>query len=500
MAKRFVSIWFRYLLTDWFTVRNPSLRHKPFVVATRSHGRMIIVAANKPALLQGVFNGMVLADARAIIPSLEVADEIPGLQQTLLPKIAEWCIRFTPFVSIDTAGGLIFDATGCSHLWGGDEAYLKNIIQRFEKLGYNVRAGMADTIGCAWAVTRFSKDSLLIEPGQQLPAISALPPDALRLEPNTIERLHKLGLKQISQFMNMPRAALRRRFGPQLLIRLDEAIGYRDEIIEPVTAIETFQVRLPSIEPILSATGITIAITTLLEQLTDQLKQQDKGLRAANFICHRTDGKTEQISVGTNRPSANSKHLFKLFEERISNIEPGPGIELFILEAPVVEDHTALQSSLWETSGGINDHRLSELLDRFTLRLGKDAFQRFLPAQHYWPERSINPTTDLDAVPATHWNIDRPRPVHLLGTPKIIEVTAPIPDYPPMLFRYMGKLHKVARADGPERIEQEWWIAAGEHRDYYTIEDEDGKRYWVFRSGHYTGDRSDQWYIHGFFA
>jgi protein ImuB len=95
--------------------------------------------------------------------------------------------------------------------------------------------------------------------------------------------------------------------------------------------------------------------------------------------------------------------------------------------------------------------------------------------------------------------MDTPRPVQLLSKPERIEVTAPIPDYPPMLFRYKGKLHKIKKADGPERIEREWWLEEGQHRDYYSVEDENGHRYWLFRSGHYT-DNSYQWFIHGFFA
>jgi protein ImuB len=96
--------------------------------------------------------------------------------------------------------------------------------------------------------------------------------------------------------------------------------------------------------------------------------------------------------------------------------------------------------------------------------------------------------------------VDRPRPLHLLHIPEPIEVTAPIPDYPPMNFRYKNRLHKIKKADGPERIEPEWWISDGRHRDYYAVEDEEGGRYWIFRAGHYARDRSPNWFIHGFFA
>jgi protein ImuB len=60
-------------------------------------------------------------------------------------------------------------------------------------------------------------------------------------------------------------------------------------------------------------------------------------------------------------------------------------------------------------------------------------------------------------------------------------------------------LHKITKADGPERIEQEWWLQQGQHRDYYRVEDENGCRYWLFRLGHYH-EKKFQWFIHGYFG
>ena len=106
------------------------------------------------------------------------------------------------------------------------------------------------------------------------------------------------------------------------------------------------------------------------------------------------DGKVEQVDIGTNRPSYNVKHLFKLFEIKLPTIEPALGIELFVLEAPKVEDHYPLQEKLWERSGGLEDVRLSELLDRLAGKTGVQAI-RYLPDEHYWPERSFKPASSL---------------------------------------------------------------------------------------------------------
>jgi protein ImuB len=498
MQKRFVSIWFRNLSTDWFSLRQPALKHVPFVLRTPSHGRMIISAANAAAVQKGISIGMVLADARALIPDLEVQDDKPDLIEKLLKRLAEWSIRFSPVVATDSPDGLLLDVTGCSHLWGGDRQYLSDIEKKLSTRGYDVRAAIADTPGVAWAVARFGNESLIAH-GQHLEALLPLPPEALRIEPAVVDRLHKLGLHQIRQFIRMPRPSLRRRFGQHFLQQLDKAIGQEIEMIQPVQPPEPFQERLPCLEPIVTAKGIEIALEELLNTLCHRLRQEQKGLRSAVFKGYRVDGKIEKIEIGTNRPSHSVRHLFKLFEIKLPTIEPSLGIELFVLEAPRVEEHLPQQEKMWEGNGGLEDMRLSELLDRVAGKVGAEAIHRYLPDEHYWPERSYKVASSLHESPSTIWRADKLRPLQLLPKPERIEVAAPIPDYPPMLFIHKGKRHNIVKADGPERIEQEWWIQQGQHRDYYRVEDEEGKRYWLFRLGHYH-DKTYQWFIHGYFS
>src|SRR5436190_11270412 len=499
MSKRFVVIWFPYLRTDWFTRRKQILKELPFVLTVPDHGRQLISASNPIAREQGVETGIVLADARAVIPSLQVVDDRPEISHRLLKGLAEWCTKYTPFVAIDLHGGLILDASGCTHLWGGEIRYLEDILTRFKNLGYHTRAAIADTIGTAWAMAHYGKGPLIIESKQQTAALMSLPAEALRIEAETVEQLYNLGLGRISGFIGMQRSALRRRFGRSILQRLDQALGNEEEIVEPVQPVIPYQERLPSLEPIITATGIEIGLQRLLGTLCHRLKQEQKGLKTAVFKCCRTDGRIDKIEIGTNHRSSNSSHLFKLFELKRSCIEPGPGIDLFLLEAQKTETVSPLQEKIWQKTGGLNNIQLSELFDRIAGKFGNDHIQRYVPDEHYWPERSIKPALSVNEELLREWKTGRPRPVQLLSSPEQVQVTAPVPDYPPMNFRYKGKLHKIIKADGPERIEQEWWLQQGQHRDYYYVEDEEGRRYWLFRAGHYS-DSSYQWFIHGFFA
>jgi len=246
--------------------------------------------------------------------------------------------------------------------------------------------------------------------------------------------------------------------------------------------------------------GIEIALQKLLEQLCERLQKEGKGLRKAFFRGYRIDSRTTEIQISTSRASCNVKHLFHLFQMKLSTFEPDLGIELFLLEATRVEEYVPNQEGFWKENGALNDLHIAELIDRLTGRINSNAIQRYLPDEHYLPERSFKKALSLDEQPTTQWQTARPRPVLLLEKPERIEVTAPIPDYPPMNFQYRGKHHKVVKADGPERIEQEWWIEEGEHRDYYAVEDEQGCRYWLFRAGHYDVETKPYWYLHGIFA
>ena len=497
MAKRFVSIWFRHLMTDWSVRHQPDLKDIPFVLAAPERGRMVVQSACPTAQAKGINAGMVVADCRSILPTLKVLGDKPEQKEKLLTSFAEWCIRYTPIAAIDLPDGLILDVSGCTHLWGGEHGYLKEIISKLSGFGYNVRVSIADTIGTAWANARFGKKTAIIESGEQMEALLYLPPAALRLEPGTLARMEKLGLYEIQSFITMPRTALRRRFGQELLTRLDQALGAQIEPIEPVCPVEPYQERLPAMEGIRTAKGIEIALRKLLETLCTRLLQEGKGLRKSIFKGFRADGITEQIEIGTNKPSRNVEHLFKLFELNISTMTPGLGFELFILEAPIVEDVSIEQNVLWHTLSKSNDE-LGELLDRVAAKVGSNTIHRYLPDEHYWPERSIKLAASFQEKATVAWrNIQRP--IRLLAKPETIEVSVPMPDYPPMLFIYKGQIHNVRKADGPERIEIEWWLDSGLHRDYYSVEDEQGARYWLFRLGHY-GTNEPKWFIHGFFA
>jgi protein ImuB len=97
------------------------------------------------------------------------------------------------------------------------------------------------------------------------------------------------------------------------------------------------------------------------------------------------------------------------------------------------------------------------------------------------------------------------RPIRLFEPPEPVEAFWLLPDDPPFRFTWRRRRHRVMRADGPERIAEEWWQPEGSGavdaiRDYYRVEDEEGRRFWLFRAGLHDGDRPPLWFVHGVFS
>ncbi|MGQ8335250.1 Y-family DNA polymerase [Sunxiuqinia sp. A32] len=497
MPKRYLYIWFRYLSINRIQKINPELREESFLLYASERGRMVVQAVTPDLEEEGILSGMVVADVRAILPAIEALPYDSDADEKLLNKLAEWCFRFSPTIAIDLPDGLILDISGCPHLWGGEQVYLETLTGCMQRGGYKVNAAIADTVGTAWAMAHYQKQ-FIVKQGCQQEALLSLPPAALRLEDTTLQLMEKLGFRQIDQLLKIPPSNLRRRFGNHFLLRLRQALGKEQESLTPIQPTPVYVEQLPCIEPIRTANGIKIALERLLEMICNRLSYERKGMRSGIFKGHRLDGKIVQIGIGTNHASRNAEHLFKLFELKIPGLEPGLGIELFTIEAILVEEVVEAQEALWSLSSN-NQKAVSELLDNIAGKVGSQAIHRYLPQEYYWPEHSIKAVKSLTEAPETEWARDSIRPLHLLATPEPIEVMVVLPDYPPMHFRYRGEVIRITKADGPERIEQEWWLKSGPPRDYYRVEDDTGVRYWLFRLGLY-GDDKTQWFLHGFFV
>jgi protein ImuB len=524
MRSRVLSLWLPNLATDRIALRQSRPETTgPIATFVSERGALRLAAVCPLAARAGLRVGMMLTDARAMLPDLAVHPAAPEADAELLERLAAWCERYTPHVAIDRAhdhavndgsGALWLDITGCAHLFGGEAALRQDLLAQLERRGFRARAAIADTPGAAWALARFGTDeAAIVQPGGSRAALGALPVAALRLVPEQAVMLERLGLARIESLYPLPRQALVARFGEELTTRLDEALGAADEPISPRTPLPAHRAQLGFAEPILQTEALLPLTQRLLQQLCCGLEVASAGARRLVLAFYRVDNSTESVAIGTSRPCRDPRQLARLFEEKLDRIDPGFGIERAILEARVVEPLLP-EPLAWRAmgAGDLDQVRdLAPLVDRLSNRLGSQAVVRLVPRASHIPERAQRKVAPFapahGRVELEHALAAAPtRPLRLLAWPEPIEAVAPLPDDPPVLFRWRRALHKVARVRGPERLAPEWWRDpdAGQDaatRDYFAVEDTQGGRFWLFREGLYLAEAAmPRWYLHGLFA
>ena len=449
---------------------------------------------------------MTLADARALVPGLCVRPAEPLRAARALEALADWALRFTPWVATSGADGLMLDVSGCAHLFGGEEALLARLVAGVTGRGVAARGALADTPGAAWACARFGPGGV-VPAGGSAQALAPLPVAALRLEAATVAALERLGLRCIGDLAGKPRAPLAARFGAALVTRLDQAEGRLREPVSPRRPPARHQARRAFAEPVADGASILAALEAVCAELCAGLAHAGLGARRLALTLFRIDGGARTIPVGTSRPVREARPLVRLFAEHLDGFDTGAGIEVIALAARTTEALGARQlvSGLDPgIAGGSDDGTaLAGLVDRIANRLGPGRIKRLGPRPSHLPDRAVSPLPAVERAPEAGWPARPPRPLRLLSPPLPVEAVAVVPDGPPVLFRWRGRVHRVARASGPERIADEWWHERAPTRDYYRIEDQAGARFWLYREGLYEDPAAapaPRWYLHGLFG
>ncbi len=488
IGRRVVSMWFPRLASDRVLRAHPVAG--PFALVLRQGNADRLHCLNAAAERQGLSRGMPLSDARAFCPDLLSRPADPARDVQFLQVLRRWATRYCPWVGLDGEAGLVLDITGAAHLFGGEGAMLADMRQRLARAGLAVRLGLGDTRGAAWALAHYGEGPAA--PGAGLAALRDLPVAALRLEAETTVALHRLGLRRIGDLAATARAPITRRFGPDVLRRLDAALGHVPEAITPETEPPHYGVRLTLPDPIGLQGDVMAGLARLLDQLCAKLKAREAGARALTLTLRRVDQGAQDVEVRLARPARDPARILPLFERGVAGIDAGFGIDQLRLDATRVEPLPAEQASHVTCDRG---DRLDDLISRLGTRIGLDNIQRFLPADSHIPERGFLIAPAAFSDPEGPWVSLRPRPLRLFPPEPIAGQGA----RPPHQFRWRRMRLTTARATGPERIAPEWWLEdeawRSGLRDYWQVETAEGRRLWLFHTPQAPG-----WFVQGEFA
>jgi len=478
---------------------NTHIPDRPLALIASQAGGFRLTAVNARAAHLGLTPGELLADARARVPALETSDAHPDKDRKALRKLAQWCGRFSPHIAPwpqderdPELHGLTLDITGCAHLFGGEEGLADSILAALDALRIKARLAIADTIGAAHALACYGKTRrLVVPPGKEKEAIGKFSVAALRLSSENAAGLFRIGLKRIEDLYGLPRAHLTKRFGPEIIWRLEQALGKAPEPLSPLLPHAPYRANAVLAEPICSEDHVLTLIEKLCNDIAPILERDGKGVRALLLTLFRVDGEIAELKLGTAEATNDPKHIAKLFSLKLDRLaqayDAGFGYEAARLDILKAEELAIEQSDL----GSDARARETDIL-------------RLHPQESHIPERAVV-TRPAAYHRDAQWEETPPlsRPLMMLACAEPADVMALLPEGPPRQFRWRKVLYTVTDAEGPERIRPEWWrgkSAATRERDYYIVEDEEGRRFWLYREGLYDASAPPRWFVHGVFA
>ena len=452
-----------------------------------------------------------------MVPHLVSQPAEPERDRAALRRLALWAERYSPLAAAEPGQpgeeALFIDMTGGAHLFGGEPDLLADLSRRLAGAGIAARLALADTPAAAWALARFAPaSSAIAPPGGMAEALADLPLEALRLETSQLGLARRFGLRRLGDLYAMPRAGLARRFrgpsGLDLVQRLDRALGLAPDPLTPVRPAPLHRTWRVFAEPIIDTDGVALRLPELAEALGAQLDAAGLGARRLSVTAFRVDGRAVALAVRLSAPCAQPAHMLRLLKEKgLERLDLGFGADALMLSADRAEPLVERQGDLQGEHEAAEALALASLIDRLDARLGEGAARRPQPRQSWTPERSeawVRAGLSAGAA-APHAPPTPPRPLLLLHPPEPVTAIAEAPDGAPARFVWRRASRRVVKAEGPERLAPEWWrpapkIGPGRTRDYYRLEDDQGRRYWLFRDGLYGRGDADQaptWWMHG---
>lgn len=510
--RRILALWLPRLSTDRLKRRwkaSGRLDKRPLVVAGKIDNALRLTAVDAEAARLGLYAGKALADARAMIPNLAVMRANEVADRKLLEAIADWCERYTPLVGLDAPQGLFLDVTGVTHLFGSERGLLDKIASAIERQGFSVGLALAGTAEAAQALARY-RHGTIVAPGGEAEAVAPLVTQALNADPHIIHALKRAGLKTIGQVAERKRYELAARFGANFVALLDRTLGRRSGPITPRTSLPDLMAERRFAEPIVTEDIIMASLLSLGQSIAAILEARGQGARRLEACFFRADGEMRRITIETARPTRDAKAIARLFREKLDALadplDPGFGFDLIRLSAVYAEN---VKSAIVSLDADQAEEDVRFLVDQLAARFGAHRVLRFQPQDTHIPEAAAL------AVPAQHvkptklpWEKMRRadeapcRPLRLFNNPQPVEVISEVPDGPPLKFRWRCALHTVSHAEGPERIAMEWWRHQSPEptRDYFRVEDDAGRRFWLYRDGTPRETVRSRWFMHGLFA
>jgi len=474
----------------WLSLRLPQLpleiftrgleRCSPAVAADGGRQRAQVCVANRAAEKLGVQAGLSVAAAQALVSELQVFQREPQKEAAALASLATWAGQFTSTVSLET-DGLLLEIGGSLKLFGGAEKLLEKVRKGVRSLGYRALFAAAPTPLGAALLARAGETVVIADRAQLAEHLSRLPIVLLDPEHAHADMLEAMGILTIGDYLALPRAGLKRRFGDALLDQLDRALG---NVPDPRGHFEPpaqFSSRLELPAEVHDTTALLFAAKRLISELEGFLRSRGIGIQQFHLDLLHADRPTTRVGVGLVSPSRDSQRLLSLLRERMERVTlPQPAREV-VLVAERTTPYRARNLDLFPDAIEAAENA-APFIERLRARLGDGMVHSLECVADHRPELAMKASEpgvayQVGAPSRPLWLLPQPRPLHCRGGVPHLGV--------PLILR-----------QGPERIESGWWDGRPVARDYFVAEAVGGPRYWVYREA----AEAEKWFLHGIFS
>jgi protein ImuB len=488
-------------------IEMPSLAGKPVVFVQEVKAQKKIAFASSTALSAGIYPGMSLTAATALVGSVHPYPYSAEVERAALMSLAESLLSIAPAFQLSVPDGLWLDASA-ARLYGGEESLLQRALEVCAAQGFRASAVIASEVFTARALARHGRRvNQVILPRSGALALEAVALDALQEEDESaVDALRSLGLSTLGEVASVPPAALLARMGALGLHLHRLCRGEDDSAFAPTPLPEALAESLELEWPADSMEPLLFAMKTALDRLCARLIGRKRAAMRLNLKLRLDPSGETQVPLVLVRPSARPKLLLELARHGVANLTlPNPIAALTIAVEQWCDDG-GMQLRLGDEPEG--DAALDVVLSRLSSALGEDAIfaaelkpvhrpesayatKSFRPAR---PERGL--LADAARSVRSKPQIDEllvHRPSRLLERPAALDVDL---DSTGGLrgARLLGKRRKALAVSGPERLCGEWWAGAAYSRDYYRVFFDGFGPAWIFRDS-----RDGQFYLQGMF-
>ncbi len=508
-CKSYMPLWacliFPSLPLDVFArAKEPDDAAHPFVVSSGGHYPRV-VAANAAAHDTGIREGQLISAALAFAPELRSRDRDADAETRALAQLATWALTFTPNAGLALPNAIVAEIGGSLRLFNGLPRLAAQLASGAQALGYAARLGFAPTPGAALLFARAGRTQPVTATALLPELLAPLPLTLLDLDEAMRTTLADAGVTTFGQAATLPRDALARRGGAELLATLDRALGRVADPRPPFVPPPRFTSKLDLPAPVHDTEALGFGVNRLVQELATWLTARGLGLtRLKLTLTHerylRQRGlPATVVSFALGAPARMPAHLLGVLRERLARVA---------LPAPV--ESLALASEETSPLPGRNLGLLPgdeatavevPLVDRLRARLGESAVVRIAPHAEHRPEQAVRESA-IATIGSTKPTVKRQA-----GAKKTGRIADELPEAPrplwllaePQPLAHCLEAQPWVLRDGPERIESGWWDGADVRRDYFVAENPHGEVMWVYRDHRYGID-DGEWFLHGIFS